>query len=203
MPIVVSRELNLTRGEMPVATKGGEGHLLWVATGAPAGAPRPSALWGRARVRGPGPDAGLWPVQGPRRISRPLASTVLPRGRRGLWPESKNVVAGPTTTDSSPCPRFLSDLPRRRTSSHSTSCRTQHPHRRGANQGFESLSLRQHALCGHSLRPRIGPEKPRNSAVFSRTAVHLGLTQDRRNLSLKPAFSPAVHFGHSVPNERG
>ena len=36
----------------------------------------------------------------------------------------------------------------------------------GADREFESRSLRQHGPCGQSLRLLIGPEKPKNWAVF-------------------------------------
>jgi hypothetical protein len=58
---------------------------------------------------------------------------------------------------------------------------------------------RQHALCGQSLRPLIGPEKPSNSAVFR---GYLCTLERRQRLGItlqRPAFSAAVHLAHSVP----
>jgi len=62
-----------------------------------------------------------------------------------------------------------------------------------------TLSLRQYALCGQSLRLQIGPEKPRNSAVFRGWLCTLDW---RRRLGFSlycPAFSAAVHLARSVP----
>src|SRR5918996_6639727 len=78
------------------------------------------------------------------------------------------------------------------------------PRRNGSRdryRQFESRSLRQHVLCGQSLRPRIGPLKPRNSAIFMRATVHLARPAPTRKPSLTATFlrgcSPGPFGTHS------
>jgi hypothetical protein len=61
------------------------------------------------------------------------------------------------------------------------------------------LSVRQGAAGGQSLCWPIGPEKPRNSAVFRGRLCTLGWGRKLEMSLCGPAFSAAVHLAHSVP----
>ena len=70
-----------------------------------------------------------------------------------------------------------------------------------AYRGFESHSLRQYQLSEPALRPRIGPLKPRNSAVFRGRLCTSPGRRGAENSLCRAGFSAAVHLGHSVPTQ--
>ena len=78
---------------------------------------------------------------------------------------------------------------------HQIKCYTNHLKSHAERVRPQVLSLRQHRLCGQSLRPPIGPEKAQEFAHFQRTAVHLALARRARNLSLAPGFLRGCSLG--------